>query len=129
MSISMQAGKTYSSINFLEKLSQFEDQWQPRVVAEMNDNQFKVVKIEGDFIWHDHAETDEVFLVIDGCLRIDFRDGCVYLNPGEMFVVPKGIEHKPFAEKEVKMLLIEPRGTVNTGEENGERTAMNDLWV
>ena len=87
------------------------------------------VRIEGDFIWHDHKDTDEAFLVLEGILRIDFRDGAVTLGPGELYVVPKGVEHKPYAEKELKMLLIEPRGTVNTGAEGGERTAANDVWI
>ena len=95
----------------------------------MNDYQFKLVKLEGDFIWHDHQETDEAFIVIDGTLRIDFRDGAVTVGPGEMVVVPKGVEHKPSAEHEVRMMLIEPRGTVNTGLEGGERTAQNDVWI
>lgn len=119
----------YRAINFAEKLELFSDQWQPRVIAEMNDYQFKIVRIEGDFIWHSHADTDETFMVLDGQLRIDFRDGHVLINAGEMYVVPKGVEHKPFARQEVHMLLIEPRGVVNTGEEGGERTAQNDLWI
>ncbi|ANK71584.1 cupin domain-containing protein [Ensifer adhaerens] len=123
------ATKTYKPINFAEKLSLFSDQWQPRVLAELNDYQFKIVRIEGDFIWHDHKDTDEAFIVIEGTLRIDFRDGSVTLGPGEMYVVPKGVEHKPYAEHEVKMLLIEPRGTLNTGHEGGERTAQNDRWI
>jgi len=117
------------SINLAEKLQRIPDHWQPRVVAEMNDYQFKLVRIQGDFIWHDHPETDETFIVLEGNLRIDFRDGSVHIGPGEMFVVPKGVEHKPFAEKEVKMMLIEPRGVLNTGHEGGERTAQNDLWI
>lgn len=120
---------TYTAINFAEKLSKFTDQWQPRVIAEMNDYQFKIVRIEGDFIWHDHPETDETFIVLEGTLRIDFRDGAVSIGPGEMYVVPKGVEHKPYAQTEVKMLLIEPRGTLNTGHEGGDRTAQNDLWI
>lgn len=116
-------------INLSEKLGKLTGHWQPRVVAEMNDYQFKVVKIEGDFIWHSHADTDETFLVIEGELRIDFRDGAVTLRPGELYVVPKGVEHKPFAAAEVRMLLIEPRGVVNTGDAGGTRTAENDLWV
>lgn len=120
---------SYTPINFAEKLQRIPDFWQPRVVAEMNDYQFKLVRIEGDFIWHDHPETDETFIVIEGHLRIDFRDGFVTIGPGEMFVVPKGIEHKPFAEKEVRMMLIEPRGTLNTGQQGGDRTAQNDLWI
>ncbi|MBP0589857.1 cupin domain-containing protein [Paraburkholderia sp. LEh10] len=119
----------YRAINLTDKLSRIHDQWQPRVVAEMNDYQFKVVKIEGDFIWHDHADTDETFIVLEGDLRIDFRDGAVRLAAGEMFVVPKGKEHKPYAEKEVKLLLIEPRGVKNTGSETSERTAANDVWI
>lgn len=121
--------KSYNSINLAEKLTLFSKQWQPKVVAELNEYQFKIVKIEGDFIWHDHVDTDEAFLVIDGVLRIDFRDGHVLVKPGELFVVPKGVEHKPFAEKEVKMMLIEPRGVLNTGNEDSQRTAQNDVWI
>lgn len=120
---------TYRAINFAEKLGQFHEHWQPRVLLELNDYQIKIVRIEGDFIWHDHPETDEAFIVLEGSLRIDFRDGSVTVGPGEMFVVPKGKEHKPFAEKEVRMLLIEPRGTLNTGHEGGARTAQNDRWI
>ena len=122
-------GMTYHAINLLQKIGKIDAHWQPRVVAELNDYQFKVVRIEGDFIWHDHKDTDEAFLVLEGILRIDFRDGSVSLGPGELYVVPRGVEHKPYAEKEVKMLLIEPRGTVNTGAEGGERTAQNDVWI
>jgi len=118
-----------TSINLKEKLGRFHEHWQPKVVAEMNDYQFKLVKLQGDFVWHHHAETDEAFLVIEGELRIDFREGAVVLGPGEMFVVPKGVDHKPFAEQEVQMMLIEPRGVRNTGSESGERTAQNDVWI
>ncbi len=123
------AARGKQAVNLQEKLERIEGFWQPRVIAEMNDYQFKLVRIEGDFIWHDHPETDEAFIVIEGRLRIDFRDGAVYIGPGEMFVVPKGMEHKPFAEKEVRMMLIEPRGTLNTGREGGARTAENDIWI
>jgi len=119
----------YQALNFKEKLSLFDDQWQPKVIAQMNDYQFKIVKIEGDFVWHDHKDTDETFLVLEGRLRIDFRDGFVELNEGEMFVVPKGVEHKPYAKQEVRMLLIEPQGIKNTGDEGGKRTAENDVWI
>ncbi|HEX2790504.1 MAG TPA: cupin domain-containing protein [Steroidobacteraceae bacterium] len=119
----------YTAVNLAHKFALFEQQWQPRVVAEMNDYQFKVVKLQGDFIWHHHPDTDETFMVIDGVLRIDFRDGAVQVGAGEMFVVPKGVEHKPYAEREVKLLLIEPRGVLNTGHQGGERTAQDDLWV
>ena len=120
---------TYKAINLGEKFGLFLDQWQPKVIAEMNDYQFKIVKLQGDFIWHDHKDTDETFIVIEGSLRIDFRDGAVEIGPGEMFVVPRGVEHKPFAKSEVKLMLIEPRGVRNTGEEGGERTAANDVWI
>jgi mannose-6-phosphate isomerase-like protein (cupin superfamily) len=120
---------SYQAINFAQKFKLFEEQWQPKVIAEMNDYQFKVVKLQGDFIWHDHRDTDETFIVIDGMLRIDFRDGAVRVSAGEMFVVPRGVEHKPYAENEVKLLLIEPRGVPNTGDEGGARTAENDIWI
>jgi mannose-6-phosphate isomerase-like protein (cupin superfamily) len=120
---------SYNAINLQQKLSLFAEQWTPKVIAEMNDYQFKVVKLQGDFVWHDHKDTDETFLVIEGNLRIDFRDGTVHLAPGEMFVVRKGKEHKPFAEREVKLLLIEPRGVRNTGEQGGNRTPPNDVWI
>ena len=116
-------------VNFAQKFGLFIEQWQPKVIAEMNDYQFKIVRLQGDFVWHSHADTDEAFLVLEGTLRIDFRDGAVTLNPGELYVVPKGLEHKPFAEREVKLLLIEPRGVLNTGHEGGDRTADNDVWI
>ena len=119
----------YKSINFQQKFGLFNEQWLPKVVAEMNDYQFKVVKLQGDFNWHDHKDTDETFIVVEGDLRIDFRDGAVHVSTGEMFVVPKGIEHKPYAEHEVKLLLIEPRGVLNTGHEGSDRTAANDVWL
>lgn len=117
------------AINLLDKISRVDDLWQPRVIAEMNDYQFKVVKIEGDFLWHAHAETDETFIVIEGVLRIDFRDRSLLLHAGEMAVVPKGVEHKPFAASEVKLLLIEPRGVLNTGDSESDRTAPSDVWI
>ncbi len=119
----------YVAINFQQKFGLFAEQWSPKVVAETNDYQFKVVKLQGDFIWHDHKDTDETFIVLEGELRIDFRDGAVHVASGEMFVVPKGVEHKPYAEHEVKLLIIEPRGVVNTGDKGGERTAPNDEWI
>jgi mannose-6-phosphate isomerase-like protein (cupin superfamily) len=117
------------SINFRQKLELFAEQWQPKVIAEMNDYQFKVVKLEGDFVWHSHKDTDETFIVLEGVLRIDLRSGAVHVAKGEMYVVPKGVEHKPYAENEVHLLLIEPRGVLNTGHEGGERTATNDVWI
>jgi mannose-6-phosphate isomerase-like protein (cupin superfamily) len=120
---------SYKSINFEQKFGLFDERWQPKVIAEMNDYQFKVVKVQGDFIWHNHQDTDETFIVIEGDLRIDFRDGAVSVSAGEMFVVPKGVEHKPYAEHEVKVLLIEPRGVLNTGQAGGGRAAKNDVWI
>ena len=121
---------SYQPINLQNKLSLIHDQWSPKVIAEMNDYQFKLVKLQGDFLWHHHANTDETFLVLEGHLRIDFRDGAVHLNPGEMYVVPKGVEHKPFAEHEAKVMLIEPRGILNTGDlAPTDRTAINDVWI
>ena len=119
----------YQPINLGQKFGLFHEQWQPKVVAEMNDYQFKIVKLEGDFVWHHHKDTDETFIVIEGTLRINFRDGAVNISDGEMFVVPKGVEHKPYAEREVKLLLIEPRGVPNTGDEGGARTAEQDVWI
>src|SRR5260221_5102862 len=113
----------YQPISCAEKFRLFNEQWQPKIIAELNDYQFKLVKLQGDFVWHHDQDADEAFLVLEGKLRIDFRDGAVTVSAGEMCVVPKGVEHKPYAEEEVQMLLIEPRGVPNTGEEGGERTA------
>lgn len=121
--------REYTAIDIGQKLNLVDEQWSPRVVAEMNDYQFKVVKLKGEFVWHDHPDTDETFIVIKGNLRIDFRDGAVHLTAGQMFVVPKGVEHKPYAEEEAEVMLIEPRGVLNTGNAGGERTALNDVWV
>lgn len=119
----------YQSINLQEKLAKFSEHWSPKVIAQMNDYHFKIAKIEGEFIWHDHPETDEVFLVLKGQLQIQLRDGNVILNEGEMFVVPKGMEHKPVAAQECHILLVEPAGTLNTGDVVNERTAANDVWI
>jgi mannose-6-phosphate isomerase-like protein (cupin superfamily) len=119
----------YRAINLSEKLAKFDGHWSPRIVAEMNDYQFKLAKIEGDFVWHDHPDTDETFIVLSGKMMIAFRDGQVHLSAGEMFVVPKGLPHKPFAEKECAILVIEPRGVVNTGDRKGELTAAGDVWI
>ena len=116
-------------INLKEKYSKFTKHWSPRVIAEMNDYQFKLVKVQGEFVWHDHPETDEVFIVINGVLDIEFRDGKVTLESGEMFVIPKGVEHRPVAKNECKMMLVEPKGVVNTGDAGGQWTAENDVWV
>lgn len=119
----------YSSVNFQEKLSKFSEHWSPKIVAQMNDYHFKVVKVQGEFVWHDHSETDEVFLVLKGQLDIHFRDGVVSLNEGEMYVIPKGVEHKPVAQEECHILLVEPVGLVNTGPVESELTAPSDVWI
>ncbi len=119
----------FDAINFKDKFAKFSEHWSPRVVAEMNDYQFKLVKVEGEFVWHDHPDTDEVFIVIEGTLDIEFRDNVVSLNSGEMFVIPKGVEHKPVANNECKIMIVEPKGVINTGDAAGELTAPNDVWV
>jgi mannose-6-phosphate isomerase-like protein (cupin superfamily) len=123
------APAAYLPINLREKFEHFSGHWAPRVVAEMNDIQFKLAKIEGEFVWHRHDDTDEVFIVIDGRMAIEFRDGRVELAAGEMFVVPRGVEHRPLAGRECWIMLVEPRGVVNTGEAGGAYTAPNDVWV
>lgn len=120
---------TYLPINFHARFARFSDHWAPRVVAEMNEVQFKLVRVHGEFVWHSHADTDEVFIVIEGRMRIAFRDGHVDLGAGEMFVVPRGVEHKPSAQGECKVMLVEPRGVVNTGDAGGALTAKNDAWI
>jgi mannose-6-phosphate isomerase-like protein (cupin superfamily) len=116
-------------ISFKDKFAKFTEHWSPRVIAEMNDYQFKLVKVEGSFVWHDHPDTDEVFIVIEGTLNIEFRDGIVTLNSGEMFVIPKGVEHKPIANNECKIMIVEPKGVVNTGDSDSKLTAKNDVWI
>ena len=118
-----------NAINLRDKLSLFSDHWAPRVVAELNDYQVKLVKIQGEFVWHAHAHTDELFLVLEGALRIELRDGAVELNAGELYVVPRGVEHRPVARDECRLMLIEPRGVVNTGDAGGRYTAPGDVWI
>jgi mannose-6-phosphate isomerase-like protein (cupin superfamily) len=119
----------YSAISFKEKFSMFSEHFSPKIIAQMNDYHFKLGKFQGDFIWHKHIDTDETFIVLEGEMRIFFRDGKVDLKAGEMFVVPKGANHKPFAEKECKIMLIEPAGTINTGDAGGELTADDNVWI
>ncbi len=116
-------------VNLMAKYNLFTEQWQPRVVAEINDYQFKIARVEGEFVWHAHDDTDEAFLVLDGTLRLDLPHGSVELGPGELYVVPRGVRHRPVAEGEVKLMLVEPRGVLNTGDAGGERTAEGDQWV
>lgn len=124
--------KEFTSINFAQKFTLFKETWSPKIIAEMNDYQFKVARLRGEFVWHSHADTDETFIILDGEVRIHFRDGSVLIKEGEMYVVPKGKEHKPEVEggKEAKVLLIEPRGVVNTGDgAENERTALKGVWI
>ena len=115
-----------SVIRLADKLAQFSDHWKPRIVADYNGNDIMVVKLQGEFTWHSHADTDDFFLVLKGKLTIRLRDGDVTLGPGELYVVPKGVEHCPVAEEEVHLLLMEPRGTPNTGD---PATAVTKLFL
>jgi mannose-6-phosphate isomerase-like protein (cupin superfamily) len=117
------------SINLKHKLSLITDQWSPHIVAQMNDYHLKLARIEGEFIWHQHPETDEVFFVVKGAMRIDFRDHSLVLREGELCVVPCGVEHRPVAEQECQILLIEPAGTLNTGNIKDEHTQTEELWI
>ncbi len=119
----------YQAINLKEKLSNFTDHWAPKIIAQMNDYHFKLVKFQGEFVWHSHKDTDEVFIVLEGEMEIAFNDGTVHLNAGELFVVPKGAAHRPFAEKECQAMLVEPAGIINTGDAGGDLTAASDVWI
>ncbi len=116
-------------INLQEKLAKITDHFSPKIIAQMNNYHFKLVKFQGDFIWHHHDDTDEVFMVLNGEMRIELRDGKIDLKQGELFVVPKGVEHKPFAKKECEIMLVEPEGTINTGDTGGDLTAEDNVWI
>ena len=116
-------------INFSDKFGKFTRPWSPRVIAEMNDYQFKLVRLQGDFVWHRHEHTDEVFIVIAGEMQIGLRDREVTVRAGEMFVIPKGVEHITRAAEECQAMIIEPRGVVNPGDAGGALTAQDDVWV
>lgn len=109
-------------VNIGAMLARFSEQWAPMKIAKLNDYDVKIVKVQGDFTWHSHADTDELFLVIDGELTLQMRDGDVHIRPGELYVVPRVIEHCPRSDVETAMLLIEPRGVVNTGDAGGAMT-------
>jgi len=113
-------------VDLAEKLSALERPFEPKIVAYLNDYKVQVAKVHGEFVWHSHPETDDFFLVLDGRLTIQLRDGDVELGPGELYIVPRGVEHCPRAEKETHILLIEPRGTVNTGDAGGPLTALEE---
>ena len=118
-----------NKVNFAEKLGLFNEHWSPKVAAQMNDYQFKLVKLLGEFVWHDHPDTDEAFICLSGELCIELVDKKVRLSPGELFVIPKVVKHKPVAEKECHVMIIEPQGVINTGAESGKLTADNDVWI
>ena len=116
-------------INIKQKFSKISEYWSPKVLAEMNDYEFKIARIKGEFIWHNHTETDEVFIVIEGSMKILLRGKTIQLSEGDLYVVPKGTDHKPVAEKECKLMLVELKGTKNTGSETHKLTAENNQWV
>ena len=118
-----------NSINVIEKLAKINERWSPKIIAQMNDYHFKLAKIKGEFIWHKHDETDETFFVIKGNLKILFRDCEINLAEGEIYVVPRGVEHKPVAEEECSILLIEPAGTINTGDTQSSLTKTDLDWI
>jgi len=116
-------------INFNNKLAKFDELWEPKVIAQLNDYEFKLVKIKDDFIWHQHEDTDEAFIVIEGAMSIEFENETITLQQGEMIVVPKGIKHKPFAKEKAKIMIVEPKNVRNTGDALDELTAPNDKWI
>lgn len=109
-------------ININEKLNLFQDHWNPRIIGELNGQQVKLAKLKGEFIWHSHENEDELFYILKGTLKMEFRDRVIVINPGEMIIVPRGVEHRPIAEEEVELMLFEPASTLNTGEHENERT-------
>ena len=113
-------------VDIADKLALFSDHWSPKVVARLNDYEIKLVKLKGEFVWHTHDDTDELFLVIAGHLTIQLRDGDITLGPGQLYVVPRGVEHCPITDGDVSAMLIEPAGVTNTGSAGGERTATQD---
>lgn len=121
--------KKHVPISLAEKFAEIPEAWSPRVIAELNDYQFKLARLKGEFVWHSHADTDEAFLVVEGELRIELRDGSVEMRAGDLYVVPRGVEHRPVAESECRVLLVEPRGVVNTGDAGGPLTAEIDRWI
>ena len=120
---------TKSKINLKSKLESIKDYWSPKVIAELNNYQFKLAKIKDEFIWHEHNDTDEAFIVIEGNIEIELEGSTVELSEGEMFVVPKGAKHKPVGRGEAHIMLIEPRDVKNTGDIENELTAKNDIWI
>lgn len=116
-------------INLKKKFEKIHKHWDPKIIARMNDYHFKIAKLQGDFVWHKHEETDEVFYIVKGKLSIEFRDGWKQLSEGDMLVVPKGTEHKPYADDECHLLMVETAGTLNTGDADGVRTVNDPEWI
>ncbi|RJQ80150.1 MAG: cupin domain-containing protein [Desulfobacteraceae bacterium] len=119
----------YHSINIAEKFAKFSEHWSPKIIAQMNDYHFKLVKFQGEFVWHDHKDTDEVFIVLEGQMLIRFRGHAVAVKKGELFVIPKGVEHKTSAQAECRAMLVEVSGTLNTGDAGGDKTASCEDWI
>jgi mannose-6-phosphate isomerase-like protein (cupin superfamily) len=120
---------TIDVVNLTEKFKRIKDHWDPKIIAQLNDYHLKIAKIQGEFVWHSHPETDEVFLVVDGVLTIQLRDKNLHLKSGELCVIPRGVDHKPAADQECLILMVEPAGTMNTGDAGGERTIVNADWI
>jgi mannose-6-phosphate isomerase-like protein (cupin superfamily) len=119
-----------NKINIAEKLNLFSDHWNPRIVGELNGQHVKLVKFQGEFVWHKHDNEDEMFLVLEGSFRMELRDKTININKGEFIIIPKGVEHKPSAEKEVHIMLFEPAGTLNTGNNSESELTKNKLdWI
>ena len=116
-------------INLAEKFSRFSERFKPKIIAELNGQQVKLVKTKGEFVWHHHDHEDELFLIVKGRLRMEFRDGPVWVEEGECIVVPRGVEHRPVADEEVHLVLFEPAGTLNTGNTRGEKTVDAPEWI
>jgi mannose-6-phosphate isomerase-like protein (cupin superfamily) len=118
-----------SVVNLQEKLTKISEHWSPGIIARLNDYHLKLAKVKGEFVWHSHPETDELFLVLEGQLNIELEDGPVTLREGELYVVPRGVVHRPVADEECHILLIEPAGTVNTGDTEGDFTLVEEQWL
>ena len=129
MTLKANKSRSFNKINFKDKFSKFSQHWQPKVVANLNDYEIKLVKLKGDFVWHQHEQTDEAFFVFKGAIQIEFENHTVSLNEGEMLVVPKGVRHKPYADEEAEVMLIEPKDIRNTGNIENDLTAPNDDWI
>ena len=122
--------KNRTPINFKDKFGKFDDHWTPKILTQFDDYYIKAAKMKGEFVWHSHSDIDELFIVISGTLKILFRDGEVSISAGECYIVPKGTEHKPVVEEgEVSCLLIEKAGTLNTGDQGGDRTVSKEEWI